>query len=122
MITEVDEVSDALAGAATRWPGLPAAELLRRLLTEGHAAPRTSVARERAAVERTSGALTGTYQPGDLDALRREWRCVIVLDACVVIAHVVGDDAHHERATRLLVGLAGRAQDDEREEGGRRTR
>jgi hypothetical protein len=73
MITETDEVSDALADAATRWPGLPATELLRRLLTEGHNALRTSVARERAAVEQTSGALTGIYRPGDLDALRPEW-------------------------------------------------
>lgn len=73
MITETEEVSDALTDAATRWPGLPATELLRRLLAEGHAALRTSVARERAAVERTSGALTGIYQPGDLDALRQEW-------------------------------------------------
>lgn len=73
MITETDEVSDALADAATRWPGLPAAELLRRLVAEGHAALRTSVAAERAAVEQTSGALTGIYQPGDLEALRHEW-------------------------------------------------
>lgn len=32
---------------------------------------------------------------------------MIVLDACVVIAHLAGDDAHHERATRLLASLAG---------------
>lgn len=32
---------------------------------------------------------------------------VIVLDACVLIAHLASDDAHHERATRLLAGLAG---------------
>jgi len=32
---------------------------------------------------------------------------VIVLDACVLIAHLSRDDAHHERATRLLLGLAG---------------
>jgi predicted nucleic acid-binding protein len=32
---------------------------------------------------------------------------VIVLDACVVIAHLDGNDAHHDRATRLLAGLAG---------------
>jgi predicted nucleic acid-binding protein len=35
---------------------------------------------------------------------------VIVLDACVVIAHLAGDDAHHERATRLLAGLAGQSK------------
>lgn len=32
---------------------------------------------------------------------------MIVLDACVVIAHLAGDDVHHERATRLLASLAG---------------
>jgi len=32
---------------------------------------------------------------------------VIVLDACVLIAHLSRDDAHHERATRLLLSLAG---------------
>jgi predicted nucleic acid-binding protein len=32
---------------------------------------------------------------------------VIVLDACVLIAHLDGNDAHHDRATRLLAGLAG---------------
>lgn len=32
---------------------------------------------------------------------------MIVLDACVVIAHLAGDDAHHQRATQLLASLAG---------------
>ena len=32
---------------------------------------------------------------------------VIVLDACVLIAHLDGNDAHHDRATRLLTDLAG---------------
>lgn len=32
---------------------------------------------------------------------------MIVLDACVVIAHLAGDDAHHKRATQLLASLAG---------------
>jgi hypothetical protein len=73
IITETDEVSDALADAATRWPGLHPSELLRKLVAEGHAALRASVAAERAAVEQTSGALTGIYQPGDLEELRQEW-------------------------------------------------
>jgi hypothetical protein len=73
MITETDEVSDALAAAADRWPGVPATELLRRLIAEGHVALRASLAAERAAVEGSSGALTGVYRPGDLQALREEW-------------------------------------------------
>lgn len=32
---------------------------------------------------------------------------MIVLDACVLIAHLDGNDAHHTRATRLLAELAG---------------
>jgi predicted nucleic acid-binding protein len=35
---------------------------------------------------------------------------VIVLDACVVIAHLDAADAHHERAGRLLADLAGQAK------------
>ena len=73
MITETDEVSEALAAAATRWPDVPATELLRRLIAEGHAALRGSLDAEKAAVEASSGALTGLYRPGELDALREEW-------------------------------------------------
>ena len=73
MITETDEVSAALAAAAARWPDVPAAELLRRLIAEGHAALRDSADAERAAVLTSSGALTGRYRPGELDALREEW-------------------------------------------------
>ena len=73
MITETDDVSDALAAAAARWPDQPPAELLRRLVAEGHAALCASVAAERAAVEQTSGTLTGVYGPGYLDGLRDEW-------------------------------------------------
>lgn len=32
---------------------------------------------------------------------------MIILDACVLIAHLDERDAHHERATRLLTELAG---------------
>lgn len=73
MITETDEVSDALAEAAERWPGLPPAELLRKLAAEGHAALRASLVADQRVVAQTSGALTGIFQPGDLEALREEW-------------------------------------------------
>jgi hypothetical protein len=73
MITETDEVSEALAAAAVRWPDLSAAELLRRLIAEGHAALEASAAARRAAVEETSGIATGLYEPGYLEALRNEW-------------------------------------------------
>lgn len=35
---------------------------------------------------------------------------MIVLDACVLIAHLAGGDAHHEWATRLLSSLAGKSK------------
>lgn len=73
MITETDDIAEALADAAERWPGLSPAELLRRLVAEGHAALRASIDAERQAVARTSGALTGVFQPGDLEALREDW-------------------------------------------------
>lgn len=79
MITETDEVAAALADAAERWPddrGAPA-KLLLHLVAEGRAV----VARQRdrrvehdlAAIDEVSGALTGTYGPGYLEELRRDW-------------------------------------------------
>jgi hypothetical protein len=75
MVTETDEVSVALADAAARWPQLRnrPGELLQRLIAEGHRALRASAEVHRAAVEDTSGALTGAYEPGYLDRLREEW-------------------------------------------------
>ncbi|MGB6163323.1 MAG: hypothetical protein WCF33_05670 [Pseudonocardiaceae bacterium] len=72
-LTETDEITAALADATARWPGLPPTELLKRLIAEGHAALRISLDTERTAVADTSGALTGTYQAGDLDTLRQDW-------------------------------------------------
>ena len=72
-LTETDEITAALADATARWPGLPPTELLKRLVAEGHAALRASLEAERATVADTSGALTGIYQAGDLDALRQDW-------------------------------------------------
>lgn len=79
MITETDEVSAALRDAALRWPSdrdRPA-KLLLDLVREGHRAIATdsqrTVAERRAAIERTSGALTGSYPAGYLDELRDDW-------------------------------------------------
>jgi len=79
MITETDEVAAALRDAALRWPGdrdRPA-KLLLDLVREGHRAITTDservAAERRAAIERTSGALTGSYPAGYLDELRDDW-------------------------------------------------
>jgi hypothetical protein len=79
MITETDEVARALRDAARQWPGdrdRPA-KLLLDLVREGHRAIARDVDRDRAerraAIEWTSGALTGVYPIGYLDRLRDEW-------------------------------------------------
>lgn len=79
MITETDEVARALGDAARRWPHdrERPARLLLDLVREGHRAiaadAERASAERRAAIERTGGALTGSYPPGYLDALRGDW-------------------------------------------------
>jgi hypothetical protein len=79
LITETDKVAKALDDAARRWPEDRArrAKLLLHLVEEGHHAllDRSDERRKArlAAIARTSGALTGTYQAGYLDSLREDW-------------------------------------------------
>jgi hypothetical protein len=79
VVTESDTVARALDDAARRWPGDSGnrAKLLLRLVEAGHRAlieeqEGKDDARRRA-VEATSGALTGLYAKGYLDALRGDW-------------------------------------------------
>lgn len=79
MITETDEIAGALADAARRWPedrDRPA-RLLVDLVQEGHRAiareADRAVSDRRAAIARTSGALTGSYPEGYLERLRDDW-------------------------------------------------
>jgi hypothetical protein len=77
-ITETDDVARALDEAAERWPEIRSRrELLLRLVEEGRAAlahdddERTAARRE--ALVKTSGALTGAYEPDHLTRLRDDW-------------------------------------------------
>jgi len=76
-ITETDDVAAALDAAAARWPDVRSrAELLLRLVEEAHhaiVADREATARQREAVARTHGALTGAYEPNCLARLREDW-------------------------------------------------
>ena len=76
-VTETDELAAALDQAASRWPALSRGQLITRLALEGH---RAAVVRQRQhrgarleALRRHSGALTGVYPPGHLEALREDW-------------------------------------------------
>jgi hypothetical protein len=76
-VTETDELAAALDEAARRWPGLSRGQLITRLALEGH---RAVVVRQRQhrserleALERHSGALTGVFPTGHLEALREDW-------------------------------------------------
>jgi hypothetical protein len=78
-ITETDEVSCALKDAARRWPDDSdrPTKLLLDLVREGHRAiaedAESAVAERREAIERTGGALTGSYPAGYLEQLRGDW-------------------------------------------------
>jgi hypothetical protein len=77
-ITETDELADTLDAAAARWPEIRSRrELLLRLVERGRKAldreRAEATARQRDAVRRTSGALTGSYEPDYLERLRGDW-------------------------------------------------
>jgi hypothetical protein len=78
LITETDPVARALDAAAQRWPedSNSRSRLLLHLVEEGHRVllDRQSVAHEDrlAAIERTSGALTGSYPADHLRELRED--------------------------------------------------
>ena len=79
MITETDDIAEALDRAALRWPELrdDRAALLRRVIESGAQIVRADAERarveRRAAIRRTSGLLTGMYPVGEADRLKNEW-------------------------------------------------
>lgn len=106
MITDTDEVSEALADAAARCPVCPhrAAAPARRRGARRPAHFCGGRAGSRATNQWSTDRHLSTRRPGGVaPGVAR----MIVLDARILIAHLANNDAHHERATRLLVSLAG---------------
>jgi hypothetical protein len=73
-VTDSGAVSELLDEAQRRWPQIrDRKELLLRLAEAGHEAIERDGAARRAAVAETAGALSGVYEPGELERLREDW-------------------------------------------------
>ncbi|HEX5610331.1 MAG TPA: hypothetical protein VFX45_09595 [Solirubrobacterales bacterium] len=74
MLTDTGELSDLLDAAQRRWPEVTSRKaLLLRLATAGAEAIATEAEKRQEDIEATAGALTGVYEPGELERLREEW-------------------------------------------------
>jgi hypothetical protein len=77
MVTETNDLAQALDAAAARWPGLSRPQLLVRLALEGHSAAQHAKqerhGRRLSALRKHSGSLTGVYGPDYLEQLRKDW-------------------------------------------------
>jgi hypothetical protein len=74
MLTDTGELSDLLDVAERHWPEVTDRKaLLLRLAAAGAAAIATEAERRREEIDATAGALTGVYEPDELERLREEW-------------------------------------------------
>jgi hypothetical protein len=73
-LTDTGELSDLLDTAHRRWPEVTDRKaLLLRLAATGSRAIAAEGAERRAAVADTAGVLSGVYEPGELERLRKDW-------------------------------------------------
>ena len=73
-VTDSGSVSELLDEAQRHWPEVTdRKQLLLRLAETGHEAIEREGAARRAAVAETAGALSGVYEPGELERLREDW-------------------------------------------------
>jgi hypothetical protein len=76
MLTDTGELSDLLDAAGRRWPELTdrKALLLRLAAADADAdAIAAEGEKRREEIDATAGALTGVYEPGELERLREDW-------------------------------------------------
>lgn len=74
MLTDTGDLSELLDAAQRRWPEVGDRKALLLLLAEaGGTAIAAEAAKQRAAIAETAGALTGLYEPGELERLRQDW-------------------------------------------------
>ena len=73
-LTDTGELSELLDAAQQRWPDVTDRKaLLMRLAIAGGEAIAGVAANRRAAVMETAGALSGVYEPDELERLREDW-------------------------------------------------
>lgn len=74
MLTDTGDLSQLLDDAHRHWPDVTDRKALLLLLAAaGGKAIAAKAAEQRAAVAETAGALTGLYEPGELERLREDW-------------------------------------------------
>jgi hypothetical protein len=73
-VTDTGELGELLDEAQRRWPDVrDRKELLLKLVAAGGEAIEREATARRLAVEETAGALSGVYEPGELQRLREDW-------------------------------------------------
>ncbi len=73
-VTDTGELSEQLDEAQRRWPEVrDRKELLLRLAAAGRDAIEHEAEKRGIAIRETAGALTGVYQPNELERLREDW-------------------------------------------------
>jgi hypothetical protein len=74
MLTDTGDLSDLLDAAQRHWPEASSRkELLLRLAAAGAEAIATEAEKRDQDIAAAAGALTGVYEPGELERLRGEW-------------------------------------------------
>jgi hypothetical protein len=73
-VTDTGELSELLDAAQRRWPEVTDRKaLLLRLAAAGGETIAAAAVERRTAVADTAGALSGVYEPGELERLRKDW-------------------------------------------------
>jgi len=73
-VTDTGELSEQLDRAQQRWPEIrDRKELLLKLAAAGEKAIELEAGDRARVVEETAGALSGVYEPGELERLREDW-------------------------------------------------
>jgi hypothetical protein len=74
VVTDTGDVTEMLDAAQRRWPGVGNRKgLLLLLAAVGRKAIEREGSERRAAAAETAGALSGVYEPGELERLREDW-------------------------------------------------